>query len=281
MKRGYLLIILISLSTLELVAQSIESTLVYANEQFEVGNYQNSALAFERVIFFSEGKVDFSVYTKLADSYRLNNNAERAIKFYDIAQYQADNDSARNEIIFRKVFTYLQLKEFDQGLIALFDLKTNSNEQTQFRKEYLKGIIYYLKDDYERSIDVFDEYLSLQEKEALKFNELKNQLKKAENIKPNLAMWLSVFIPGSGQMLYGDFKDGLNSMMLTAAFVTLYFNYVMDFSLVEGYLVVLPWFQRYHRGGYQNAKENALEKQELIRSKVYQELVLMHPEKIK
>jgi len=281
MKRGYLLIILISFSTLKLIAQSIESTLVYANEQFDIGNYQNSALAFERIIFFSKGNVNHKVYTQLADSYRLDGNPVRAIKFYDIAQYQAATDSARNEIIFRKVFTYLQLKEFDQGLIALFDLRSNNNAQTQFRKEYLKGIIYYLKDDYERAIKVFDDYLSEQEKEVLSFNELKMQLNKAKKIKPNLAMWLSVFIPGSGQMLYGDFKDGLNSMMLTAAFVTLYFNYVMDFSLVEGYLVVLPWFQRYHRGGYQNAKENALEKQELIRSRVYQELVLMHPNRIK
>jgi len=281
MRQGYLLIILISWGLNTLIAQNVASTLAYANEQFELENYQNSALAFERAIFFSKDQLEASVYSGLADAHRLNNNLERAIKFYDIAQFVATTNAAKDEIIFRKVFSYLQLTQYDQALIALFDLNDVANPTTQFRKQYLKGVIFYLKEDYDQALSIFENYLSADEKERLAFSEVKRKLIKAEKIKPKLAMWLSVFIPGSGQMLYGNFKDGINSMILSAAIITLYFNYVTDFTLIEGYLVVLPWFMRYYRGGYQNAKAHALEKQALIRSEVYQSLVLLHPELIK
>lgn len=109
------------------------------------------------------------------------------------------------------------------------------------------------------------------------YNDLELYSQKAAKVKPNLAMWMSVFVPGSGQILYGNWKDGLNSMALTTALVGLYFNYVIEFSLVEGYLVVLPWFQRYHKGGYMKAKQTALNKQEEYRAKAYAEMLKLHP----
>lgn len=135
-----------------------------------------------------------------------------------------------------------------------------------------------MKEDYDQFQKVFSEYASDMDLHAhIAYQRVDEFNSKADKVKPNLAMWMSVVVPGSGQILYGNWNDGLKSMGLTAALIGLYFNYVSQFSLVEGYLVVLPWFQRYHKGGYMIAKQTALDKEEQYRSKAYQEILKLHP----
>jgi hypothetical protein len=153
-----------------------------------------------------------------------------------------------------------------------------NNGEASLKKQYFKSIAYFLKEDFEQFEKIFIEYVAdLNLESNQHFIDLEGYNLRAEKVKPNLAMWMSVFLPGSGQILYGNWKDGINSMALTAALVGLYFNYVIEFSLVEGYLVVLPWFQRYHKGGYLKAKETALKKQKEYRAKAYAEILQLHP----
>ena len=153
-----------------------------------------------------------------------------------------------------------------------------NNPEARFKKQYFKSIAYFLKEDFIQFEKLFTDYVeSMDLASNQHYIDLELYNKKAEKVKPNLAMWMSVVIPGSGQMLYGNWRDGLNSLALTTALVGLYFNYVVEFSLVEGYLVVLPWFQRYHKGGYMKAKETALNKEEEYRARAYSEILKLHP----
>lgn len=262
----------------QLISQSVEGTLKFAEEQFEAGNYSKSVLAYERAIYFSEYTPP-DIYFKLAEAYFLKGDVERAILFYNNASFLEEDIYKKNEYIFKKCLAFLSINNYNQAIITLGAVNDFNNPDISLKKQYYKSVAYFLKGDYTQFHKVFDEYAN--EMELTSNNSFLNAIefdRKADRIKPNLALWMSVFVPGSGQFLYGNWKEGLNSMGLTAALVGLYFNYVIQFSVAEGYLVVLPWFQRYHKGGFTIAKETAIEKQELYRSKAYQEILKLHPE---
>jgi tetratricopeptide (TPR) repeat protein len=258
-------------------SQTVEETLQFAEEQFNLGNYTNSVLAYERAIYFEENTTA-ETYFKLANAYFTKGDVDRAVRFYDNAIFLEKDHNKRNEIVFKKCLAYLSIKEYNQAIISLGSINDFNNPEATLKKQYFKSIAYFLKEDFDQFEKIFVEYVeNLNLASNQHYIDLETYNLKAEKVRPNLAMWMSVFVPGSGQILYGNWKDGLNSMALSAALVGLYFNYVIEFSLVEGYLVVLPWFQRYHKGGYLKAKETALKKQREYRGKAYGEILQLHP----
>lgn len=258
-------------------SQSVEETLQFAEEQYNLGNYTNSVLAYERAIYFEKNTTS-KTYFKLANAYFNKGDINRAIRFYDNATFLEKDDNKRNDIIFKKCLAYLSTKQYNQAIISLGSVNDFNNPEASLKKQYFKSVAYFLKEDFDQFEKVFKDYTSdLNLTSNQHYIDLETYNLKAAKVKPNLAMWMSVVVPGSGQILYGNWRDGLNSMALTAALVGLYFNYVIEFSLVEGYLVVLPWFQRYHKGGYLKAKETALNKQKEYRGKAYAEILQLHP----
>ncbi|WKV12555.1 CDC27 family protein [Marivirga harenae] len=258
-------------------SQDVKETLQFAEEQFIIGNYTNSILAYERAIYFEEN-TSSETYFKLANAYFSKGDIGRAIRVYDNAAFLEKDNGKRNDIIFKKCLAYLSTNQYNQAIISLGAINDFNDTEAGLKKQYFKSIAYFLKEDFDQFEVLFDEYATnLKLASNQHYIDLETYNLKADKVKPKLAMWMSVFVPGSGQILYGNWKDGLNSMALTAALVGLYFNYVTEFSLVEGYLVVLPWFQRYHKGGYLKAKETALKKQREYRGKAYGEILQLHP----
>ncbi|ADR23240.1 hypothetical protein MATR_29110 [Marivirga tractuosa] len=273
----FALLISLALSVQAVSSQTVEETIQFAEEQFQLGNYTNSVLAYERAIYFQEN-TSSETYFKLANAYFNKGDVERAIRFYDNATFLEKDHNKRNDIIFKKSLAFLSIEQYNQAIIALASVNDFNNPEAGFKKRYFKSVAYFLKEDFDQFEKVFKEYIAEMNLASNQhYNDLELYSQKAAKVKPNLAMWMSVFVPGSGQILYGNWKDGLNSMALTTALVGLYFNYVIEFSLVEGYLVVLPWFQRYHKGGYMKAKQTALNKQEEYRAKAYAEMLKLHP----
>ena len=258
-------------------SQTVEETLQFAEEQFNLGNYTNSVLAYERAIFFEENTTA-ETYFKLANAYFKKGEVDRAIRFYDNAIFLEKDHNKRNELVFKKCLAFLSIEQYNQAIISLGAVNDFNNSEASLKKQYFRSVAYFLKEDFAQFEKIFADYVASMDLASNQhYIDLEFYNQKAEKVKPNLAMWMSVIVPGSGQILYGNWKDGLKSMGLTASLIGLYFNYVVQFSFVEGYLVVLPWFQRYHKGGYMKAKQTALAKDEQYRSKAYQEILKLHP----
>ena len=60
-------------------------------------------------------------------------------------------------------------------------------------------------------------------------------------------------LPGLGQFYAGDIKNGINSLVINALFVGLFTYSFVTISPIDAYFSVLPWFQRYYKGGYTKA----------------------------
>ena len=79
---------------------------------------------------------------------------------------------------------------------------------------------------------------------------------------PAIPTTMSIIIPGLGQLYLGDLKSALNSFMLTSGFALLFIHTALEYSLIDAAASVLPWYQRYYQGGYENAGKIALKKRE-------------------
>jgi TM2 domain-containing membrane protein YozV len=142
-------------------------------------------------------------------------------------------------------------------------------------KNFLLGITWFNELDFEASRMSFKEALQaddIAEKNAV--DSLFYALSKIKHPNPKTAKTLSIFFPGAGQFYAGDIKNGINSLLLTGAFLALGISTAIRYSLVDAFGSVLPWFQRYYMGGYNRAERIAEERLREKQNKIFKGLLL-------
>ncbi len=142
------------------------------------------------------------------------------------------------------------------------------------KKNFYLGIAYFGNNEFSLSEKSFLGALpnnSITEAEQIKDLFIKN--KKVSRVKPKTARILSMCLPGLGQFYAGDIKNGINSLVINALFVGLFTYSFVTISPIDAYFSVLPWFQRYYKGGYTKAGIIAEQKVKKRRVKVYNEII--------
>ena len=62
-------------------------------------------------------------------------------------------------------------------------------------------------------------------------------------------------------------------MLLTAGLAALYINTAAHYTFIDATISVLPWFQRYYQGGFENAGKATEIKREKKIKQQYQEIL--------
>ncbi len=270
-------ILLISLlSGLYCGSQNIDETFRFGNNQLATGNYNNAIEAYRRVLFFdSSGVYSFEASLNLSACYLKVNDFDKSQYYIDFAYAVCDNDSIKNELIFQKAANFIEYEFYDQSLIELMNLDSQSSEYFEKRKNFYLGIVYFQKNEFEKSGRYFNYcidsgYVTEKQELCCLFNEI-DHIKKRYN--PKLAWTLSLIIPGLGQVYCGDIKDGLNSLLLTGALGFLFLNTAINYSFLDALISVGPWYQRYFQGGFQNAEKSAIKRREKEIARIYSGII--------
>ena len=90
---------------------------------------------------------------------------------------------------------------------------------------------------------------------------------------PKTALILSIILPGLGQFYIGDYREGINSFVLSMGLLFLAVETAVVYSLFDAVISVVPWYQRYFMGGYNNAENLAKIKLQNNRNEVYNKLL--------
>jgi len=90
-----------------------------------------------------------------------------------------------------------------------------------------------------------------------------------------------MFLPGLGQVYSGNVTSGLNSLVLTSSFIAIGAGITLVYNPLDALVAILPWYQRYYTGGYNNAEVIAQNKIKKKRNVVYQEIVELVEEELK
>ena len=256
------------------LAQNLQETLKFANSQFESGNYNLALKEYQRVLFFNDGSNLQHIYEQIGSSFFFKKDFKKAAYYYELSYKTAASESIKTEILFKKAACFMLDKNFKLATLELMNLPDSLDLQSTNRKNFYFAVCYWGMEDFEKSKSSFLEILpvdqiSAREEITLLFSKKRNLYKP----NPKTAQILSIFIPGSGQIYSGDFKNGINSLVLTGGIVILGIYMTQYYSLFDAILTVFPWFIRYHQGGYQGAKKIAQNKRANRKNETYQNIL--------
>jgi hypothetical protein len=79
---------------------------------------------------------------------------------------------------------------------------------------------------------------------------------------PDAAKWLSTFIPGSGQIYCGDWRNGINALAINSLTTYLLIDALLERRFQDAIISHLTFFDRYYRGNRRSAERAAMRRNE-------------------
>lgn len=257
-------------------AQNIAEVVSFADQQFEEGNYTIAAREYNRAFFFGYDHVD-EVSLQIGHCYVEMEDFEMAANFYDRAFKLTSSDSIKNESILGKVFCLLLQNKNLPALEEFFFMSEHPNLVQSAQMHYLRGIAYYnLQDDtlaYREFNSVLDLTGQSDSIKGLLHTEFDHVFHYQKKFRPMRSYIMSAFLPGSGQIAVGAYKEGINSIILITGLAIVAVEIMSQFSFVDAAITLLPWVQRYYLGGMDKAKALAVTKIETKRYQSYQKII--------
>jgi len=256
-----------------LSCQNVEQTIELADAQHKLGNYAIAIKEYQRALFFSKGNYNNILCRKLGDCYFEQKEYSKASKQYEFSYFNEDNDSIKNELVFKKTTCCLLSGNYYYALIELLSLPDTLPCYFNNRKEFYLGVTYFGLENFDQSKIHFLNCLDSSDTGSAEAIAGLFRRKNLYTPNPKTALWFSLIIPGSGQLYSGDIKNGINSLLLCAGLFTLGVDVVIEYSVPDAITGVLPWYQRYYMGGYQNARDIARQKREKKRNDTYRQIL--------
>ncbi len=274
MRSKLLLSIICSLLLGNAVAQSLEQTEAIADRFMQQGEYYAAAKYYSRVFFFAPKPELHRLYAKLGDAYFGKREFDRAYAHYDNAQKLEKNDTLKSEWFLRKVSALVMQQKFKLALLEILNYRGRFTPLQKKKAEFLKATVYFGQEKFDLAKEHFK---SVVPQDTLLHKSIDSLFMKKNIYRPDpkTAMWLSVVMPGLGQLYAGDVKNAVNSFLLNG---TLFYLFVRDayrFTFFESFIVFYPWIQRYYQGGFERAERIARKKQKEKRAGVYRKLYKM------
>ena len=81
-----------------------------------------------------------------------------------------------------------------------------------------------------------------------------------EKLNPKTYEVISYLFPGLGQIILGDARNSVNSILLNGTLVVLFIDTARKLSFFDATISVLPWLFRYYTGGAKLTRSLALQK---------------------
>jgi tetratricopeptide (TPR) repeat protein len=244
-----------------LIGQDLKQTFNFGKEQFSYGNSSSAALAFERVLFFSEDSFQLASLNYLGEIELRNGQPEKAANYFNRAYNLCQNRNEAVGYLLKKCASLLEAGKIDFALIDLMSVENEIPDTLLKTRYFLQGIAQFSRLSFSESQQSF--LLAFDANDLYNRNKIDSLFLALDNIKgpkPKKARILSMILPGMGQLYAGDIKNGVNSLLLTGTLLALGINTAINLTLLDALMTVAPWFQRYYMGGYNRAENIAAEK---------------------
>lgn len=259
MKWIRLFIVVISLGYFEGAGQNLHQTFDFALDQFRQGNSITAEKAFKRVLFFDkENQYRSDCLEKLAVIASEKGDHLTTLNYLDQSYFLSSDPLQQANLQFARVRIFIETQEYQKALTELYQIDL---EIAPEKLALYEGYCHYQLKDFVAAETAFGTLTDTPEKTAaLEINFA--QAMKIEESNPRAYQIFSYVVPGLGQILLGDAKSSLNSLLLNGALVMLFFDTARKISVFDATLSVLPWFYRYYTGGVKVTKDLAIARKE-------------------
>lgn len=273
-KQRIVFLVVFNLAAGSFYGQGIEKVIAFADMQYQQKNYSLAAKEYRRALFFSEGIKNYDLYSRMGHCYFELSNYDTAATYFDNAYFLAPSDSLKYEAVFQKASCCLLKKNFQFALIDLLSLNDSLPAYFTRKKNFYLGITYFGLGEFKFAGEHFINCVD--PGDSIARAQIENLFDKRKNLyrpHPQLAMVLSIFVPGLGQLYAGDIKNGINSLVLVGGLGLVTANTALQYSIFDAAIGVFPWFERYYQGGFTQAKKIAEKKRARRREKTYHEIL--------
>lgn len=273
--KSTLLFIVSVLLNCGLIGQDLEQTYQSGKANFSKGNFEAAALDFERVIYFGKGQFDAEVFELLGQIYQINRDFQRSASSFAQASELSETPEGFSR---NKIAQAANLIFADQAMLAKIELLGMDNDihdSFKLKQNFLLGVVEFSAGAFEESRTAFKLATSKENNRSeIRIDSLFNELSNIKHPNPKTARILSMILPGAGQFYAGDVKNGINSLLLTGGFITIGFVVAINYSLLDSFVSVIPWIQRYYIGGFKRAGNIAEDRMLQKQNEIYQQILL-------
>ena len=229
-----------------------ESQHRYAEQLYESGDYQATRLEYKRLLFHRpDTEFRDIVDYRIAQSHYYQNRPERAEHLFREFLAVHPNSPFR----FRSQLMIGQL-HFDAGAYSLarttlFELlHSNADTEVVAAAHYLRGWCYVYTTDWDKAIAELRRVDTFQTdtpygKNAPQLADILLEKTPLLHKSPQIAGWLSTFVPGSGQFYVGRVKEGVLAAALSGTFIYLVADAIRERRYVDGAGISLIGWQFY------------------------------------
>ncbi len=271
-QKVFLLLISLSIFWGSAPAQTVGETRAFADSLFSVGQTEAALPVYERAAYFMRPDIDAVLLEHIADCFLASGQLEKALEYYDHSYFVQTSDSVKKELLFKKSSCFLRTHNYKYALMELYSMDAGSSAAMERKKNFYIGMAWFGLEDFTKSADYFDLATDVPQNKQ-KIKAIFADKKKFFRPYPKVASWLSIILPGAGQIYSGEILSGINSLILTGSFVALGFYIVSVTSPIDALFTALPWFQRYYQGGFQRAAEMAKNKRAENRNQIFNQVL--------
>lgn len=240
------------------------------------GNYDAAITEYKRFLFFHpDDPRTGEVYYNIGLAYRAEGLWTEAIAALRTATHYAMDRESKSEYQLTLAVTLVATKNYDLAELELIKVMLrNPSSELHRRMLFLQAVLYIYQFRWEEARRVLREYTTDERLEML-FDAAINTPQKSADI----AGTLSKILPGLGHIYIGDWRDGLNALLLNGAFGFLTVDAILDGHYTDAVLWVSLVLLRYYRGNTFRAK-TAVEQFNLQKSRQAAEALLQRLQEI-
>ena len=216
------------------------------------GNYDAAITEYKRFLFFhpDDSRVG-EVYYNIGIAYKAEGLWTEAVTALRTATYLAIDSETKSAYQLALAVTLIATKNYDLAQLELIKVVLRKPSLPLFRRAlFLQGVTYIYQFRWEEARNVLKDYTTDERLDA-RFDSAINMPQKSVKI----ARVLSTILPGAGHIYAGDWRDGLNALLLNGALGFLTIDAALDGHYTDAALWAGIVFLRYYRGNTFRAKE--------------------------
>ncbi len=244
-------------------SKSIGQSIEFADQMYEKGSFRIALKEYLKIYYFDRNSELPYACMRAAKCFDLISDDENAIKYYKKLKRYPNVDPQKSlESQYEVVKIYLKNENFKLAQAEMYNWEQYEIEMDEDRYNFYMSMILLHQSEF----DVAQEYISnlsyYHSLDTTLVQTIFDKMLMNSNKKHGGAKVLSAIIPGMGQVVNGEWKDGLNSAVLNGALIWVFVDVAMKLTTVDAFISVGPWLGRYYIGGLKNAEKASIGKQE-------------------
>ena len=229
---------------------------------FALGDYDAAITEYKRFLFFDANHPQAGeVHFKIGLAYRAQEWWADAVEAMIAAVQLTTETEFQAERRVELAVTLIASGTYDLALVELIkvDMQSQSARLHQ-RARFLRGIAYLYQFKWEQAQSVFQAYFDETPNAAEAATEIDALFSEAVNLSQKsekTARLLSTFLPGLGQTYAGDWKNGVNALLLNGVLGYVTLDAAIERDYDDALLSFFFLFHRYYSGNRYRAAEAA------------------------